>query len=124
MPKIEIYQDALFGYIGRTMPDPELESLLEAAKGEIDEPADADGVMKIELNDTNRPDLWSTAGLGRQLRVYLGGRRRATTSSRAPAMRRDAGDRRVVVDPALEHGSTGRTSRRSRSPASRSTTRR
>ncbi|MDR3144714.1 MAG: phenylalanine--tRNA ligase subunit beta [Treponema sp.] len=31
--------------------------------------------LKIELNDTNRPDLWATAGCARQLRLYRGGRR-------------------------------------------------
>ncbi|TVQ28015.1 MAG: phenylalanine--tRNA ligase subunit beta [Spirochaetaceae bacterium] len=103
MPKIEMYRDALFGYIGRTMPESELESLLEAAKGEIDESADADGVMKIELNDTNRPDLWSTAGLGRQLRVYLGGSMPRYDFFSRDADARDPGTRRVVVDPALEH---------------------
>jgi phenylalanyl-tRNA synthetase beta chain len=35
----------------------------------------AERVLKIELNDTNRPDLWATAGCARQLRVYHGGRR-------------------------------------------------
>ncbi|MFP4113939.1 MAG: phenylalanine--tRNA ligase subunit beta [Spirochaetota bacterium] len=107
MPKIELYQDALFSYMGTKLPENELEALLECAKGEIDEPADAEGVMKIELNDTNRPDLWSTAGLGRALRVYLGGEipRYDFFTWRAPgtaANRQDAGERRVIVDPDLQ----------------------
>ena len=107
MPKIELYQDALFAYMGRKMPDDELEILLEAAKGEIDEPADAQGVMKIELNDTNRPDLWSTAGLGRALRIYLGGEIPrygffARGAGDAPVAGTPAtGDLRVIVDPDL-----------------------
>ncbi len=121
MPKIELYQNALFSYIGRSLPHEELEVLLEAAKGEIDEPVDADGIMKIELNDTNRPDLWSTAGLGRALRIYLGGEiprydffsraaghpiagRVEGTGARPgtgdPGMR-DPAHRRVIVDPRL-----------------------
>ncbi|MCX8013620.1 MAG: phenylalanine--tRNA ligase subunit beta, partial [Rectinema sp.] len=31
-------------------------------------------VIKIELNDTNRPDLWTTAGLARQLFIYRTGK--------------------------------------------------
>jgi phenylalanyl-tRNA synthetase beta chain len=109
MPKIELYQDTLFSYMGTKMPEDELEVLLEAAKGEIDEPVDAEGVMKIELNDTNRPDLWSTAGLGRALRIYLGGEiprydffsRTAGAKGASPGMKH-AGERRVVVDAGLE----------------------
>lgn len=101
MPKIELYQDTLFSYMGTKMPDDELEALLEAAKGEIDEPVDAEGIMKIELNDTNRPDLWSTAGLGRQLRIYLGGDIPDYDFFSRAGRVHDAGERRVVVDPAL-----------------------
>jgi phenylalanyl-tRNA synthetase beta chain len=102
MPKIETYQDTLFGYMGTKMDDPELELLLESAKGEIDESADADGFMKIELNDTNRPDLWSTAGLGRQLRIYLGGEAPSYPFFSSATKTADAGDRRVTVDAGLE----------------------
>ena len=102
MPKIELYQETLYRYMGTSMADSELEALLEAAKGEIDERADADGVMKIELNDTNRPDLWSTAGLGRQLRIYLGAELPAYPFFSRPGRSVDAGERRVIVDPGLE----------------------
>jgi phenylalanyl-tRNA synthetase beta chain len=101
MPKIELYRDTLFSSMGTKMPDDELEVLLEAAKGEIDEPVDAEGIMKIELNDTNRPDLWSTAGLGRQLRIYLGGDIPEYDFFSHEGRVHDAGERRVVVDPAL-----------------------
>ena len=73
MPKIEVYKDNLFEYIGKSFSPGEFEILLTAAKAELDDWHDEEGILKIELNDTNRPDLWSTAGLGRQLRVYLGG---------------------------------------------------
>src|SRR4030042_857203 len=71
MPKIECSERTLFGLLGRKLERQELEELLPAAKAELDDWAG--GVLKIELNDTNRPDLWSGAGLARQLRVYLGG---------------------------------------------------
>jgi len=102
MPKIEVYADTLYSYIGTKLPDSDLELLLEAAKGEIDEPADKDGVMKIELNDTNRPDLWSTAGLGRQLRIYRGGAIPDYPFFSSPSGSQDAGEFRVVVDKELK----------------------
>ena len=102
MPKIELYQDALFSYMGTSMPEDELEALLESAKGEIDESVDADGVMKIELNDTNRPDLWSTAGLGRALKTYLGGSIPEYSFFSREGANHDARDRRVIVDPKLK----------------------
>ncbi|TVQ36652.1 MAG: phenylalanine--tRNA ligase subunit beta [Spirochaetaceae bacterium] len=101
MPKIELSQQAFFTYLGTELADSELEQLLTIAKAELDESADADGIVKIELNDTNRPDLWSTAGLARQLRVY----REATVPSYTffshPDHTADSAERRVVVDPGL-----------------------
>ena len=58
MPKIEVQRAALMRSIGAELSDTQLEALLSVAKAELDEPADAAGVIKIELNDTNRPDLW------------------------------------------------------------------
>lgn len=101
MPKIELSQEAFFSFLGTRMSDDDLERLLTVAKAELDEPADADGIVKIELNDTNRPDLWSTAGLARQLRTY----REATVPSYSffstPDQAADCGNRRVVVDSRL-----------------------
>lgn len=71
MPKIEVSGEALYKYMGQKITGQEFLDLIPAAKAELDE-EDGD-TLKIELNDTNRPDLWSTAGLGRQLRLYLGG---------------------------------------------------
>ncbi|MBP7263557.1 MAG: phenylalanine--tRNA ligase subunit beta [Spirochaetia bacterium] len=79
MPKIEVNEKLFFQLVGRSMAEAELELALTAAKAELDgfgtdgEGPAAERTIKIELNDTNRPDLWSTAGLARQLRVYSGG---------------------------------------------------
>lgn len=75
MPKIEVNEKAFFDLLGFSLDRHSLEDALIVAKAEIDEwgtePKDAgDRSIKIELNDTNRPDLWSTAGLARQLRIY------------------------------------------------------
>jgi phenylalanyl-tRNA synthetase beta chain len=63
-----------FKLLGRKMDAVSLEAILPNAKAELDawddtSAADGNRTIKIELNDTNRPDLWSTAGLARQLRV-------------------------------------------------------
>ncbi|MDA3950556.1 MAG: phenylalanine--tRNA ligase subunit beta [Spirochaeta sp.] len=103
MPKIEVYRDALIGAIGAgKLSDDQLESVFPAAKAELDEPADAEGVMKVELNDTNRPDLWSTAGLGRQLRLYHGGEAPHYRFFSDATVRREHGERRVVVDRSVQ----------------------
>jgi len=82
MPKIEVNEEVFFDLVcGGRAPwgtREEFEEALTCAKAELDSqwPVDADAeerVIKIELNDTNRPDLWGTAGCARQLRVYGGG---------------------------------------------------
>jgi len=107
MPKIDVNESLFFSLVGRAYGPAELEALLPCAKAELDEwelpagavpggPGSSDRVIKIELNDTNRPDLWSTAGLARQLRVREMGKRPSYPFfSRVGAMR--MAKRRVVV---------------------------
>jgi phenylalanyl-tRNA synthetase beta chain len=78
MPKIEVNESLFFSLLGRRLGAAALEAELVNAKAELDEwdpevGSDDERVIKIELNDTNRPDLWSTAGLARQLRLRAGG---------------------------------------------------
>ena len=68
MPKVEINKKDLNSLLFKKINDKKLESLLESAKAELDEILP--NAYKIELNDTNRPDLWSSAGLARQLNQY------------------------------------------------------
>jgi len=100
MPKIEVSERTLFGLLGRPLERKELEELLPAAKAELDDWA-GDGVLKIELNDTNRPDLWSGLGLARQLRVYLGGKAPDYPFLSTARSMRDSGGRTLVVDEGL-----------------------
>ncbi len=74
MPKIEVNESLFFKLLGKKMDAASLEAILPNAKAELDAWDDSstdidERTIKIELNDTNRPDLWSTAGLARQLRV-------------------------------------------------------
>ncbi len=79
MPKIDVNESLFFKLLGKRYGRDELEALLPVAKAELDEwdesstLPEAEKVLKIELNDTNRPDLWSATGLARQLRCYLTG---------------------------------------------------
>ncbi|MDR1867888.1 MAG: phenylalanine--tRNA ligase subunit beta [Treponema sp.] len=77
MPKIEVNEALFFHLVGQYFDNREdFEAALMCAKAELDEVSDSnlpiyERSLKIELNDTNRPDLWGTAGCARQLRVYL-----------------------------------------------------
>jgi phenylalanyl-tRNA synthetase beta chain len=102
MPKIEVSERTLFGLLGRRLERAELEELLPAAKAELDDWTQ-DGVLKIELNDTNRPDLWSGPGLARLLRVYLGGQAPEYPFISTAQSPRDAGGRMLRVDEGLRH---------------------
>jgi len=78
MPKIEVNEElfySLAGQLGGWKNRDEFEEILTCAKAELDEDSDkslpaVERTLKIELNDTNRPDLWGTAGCARQLRIY------------------------------------------------------
>ncbi|MDR2535424.1 MAG: phenylalanine--tRNA ligase subunit beta [Treponema sp.] len=78
MPKIEVNEEVFYTLANRRWDNrDDFEEALSCAKAELDEDSDktippAERVLKIELNDTNRPDLWSTAGCARQLRIYGG----------------------------------------------------
>ncbi len=101
MPKIEVYEDTLYKYMGKKVTGDDFIKLLSSAKAELD--GKEDDILKIELNDTNRPDLWSTAGLGRQLCVYLGGERPLYNFFSRKGDVKDCEGRIVEVDSALEN---------------------
>ncbi|HUI71235.1 MAG TPA: phenylalanine--tRNA ligase subunit beta [Spirochaetia bacterium] len=72
MPKIDVNEKLFFQILGERLGREELTELLTAAKAELDDWPEGEGVLRVELNDTNRPDLWSTMGLARQLAIYRG----------------------------------------------------
>lgn len=111
MPKIEVNEALFYDLVGRRWPDRDsFEEALTCAKAELDEDSDkglaeAERTLKIELNDTNRPDLWSTAGCARQLRVHSGITRPEypffSRPGTPPPIATQQAAYRVVVDPAL-----------------------
>ncbi|MFH8120309.1 MAG: phenylalanine--tRNA ligase subunit beta, partial [Candidatus Aenigmatarchaeota archaeon] len=66
MPTIEVSYLDLCGLIGRRIGLEELKDLVSFAKCEID--AVEGDILKIEAKDTNRPDLWSSEGIAREIR--------------------------------------------------------
>ena len=71
MPKIEVPEKLFFSLAGREYTDDEMNDIFPVAKAELD--GREEGSIKIELNDTNRPDLWSAAGVARALKTYESG---------------------------------------------------
>ena len=62
MPKIEVNKNRFFKLLGKQYNINELENLLTFAKAELDVSLlefEGAETLKIELNDTNRPDLWT-----------------------------------------------------------------
>jgi phenylalanyl-tRNA synthetase beta chain len=112
MPKIEVNEDVLYTLAGRRWDTREaFEQALSCAKAELDSDflsADSgeglppgERILKIELNDTNRPDLWGTAGCARQLRVYGGGAIPEYPFFSSPARQREAA-RTVRVESSVQ----------------------
>ena len=101
MPKIEVDYKSLCAYLGQTYSMDELEAIFPAGKAELDEKLNADGIIKVELNDTNRPDLWTTQGVARMFKLHAGQKVPAYDFMSRPGAEKDAGQRLVEVDAAL-----------------------
>ncbi len=108
MPKIEVNEKLFFNLVGKTYDYDTLEKKLTSGKAELDEkpntadPADK-RVIKIELNDTNRPDLWSTGGIARCLREYESGKHNDYSAFLSDKNHTVDNSKRVItVDPELK----------------------
>ena len=75
MPTITIYKDDFQSLLhqtpsaNRTVAIEELEAWLMLAKGELKGYNHETGELRIELQDSNRPDLWCCEGIARQVRI-------------------------------------------------------
>ncbi len=94
MPTITISKDDISRLLGKEISLEELDELILYAKGEIDG-VDGD-LIKVDQKDTNRPDLWSTEGIVRQLRGTLG------VESGMPNYEIIKSDINIYVDPLLK----------------------
>ncbi len=108
MPKIEVNEKLFFNLLGKKYDYDTLEKKLTCGKAELDEKPDMsqsedERVIKIELNDTNRPDLWSTGGVTRQLRLHEGAKRSDYSSFMSKSGNvKDCANRIIHVDPAMK----------------------
>ncbi|MCA9462317.1 MAG: phenylalanine--tRNA ligase subunit beta [Nitrospira sp.] len=73
MPTISIFHKDLSTLLGRPTTIPEIEQWMPLVKGEIKDVSQETGEIRVELQDTNRPDLWCVEGIARQLRSVHSG---------------------------------------------------
>src|ERR1043166_3926536 len=74
MPTISINLKDFAQLLGRPRVTPEqLATWLPLVKGEVKEQEGDGGEIRVELQDSNRPDLWSTEGIARQIQTKLSG---------------------------------------------------
>ena len=74
MPTIEIDYKDFENMLGMKLHEDlrKLNDVLAFVKGEVKLFDEKEGVMNIEIKDTNRPDIWNVEGLARTLRGFLG----------------------------------------------------
>jgi len=98
MPTISANRKDLAKLLGRHLTDKELEAWLPLVKSEIKEVDTATGEIRFELQDSNRPDLWSVEGIARQIRIKLNGRPDSYPYLQNAKSRRD----QILVEQGLE----------------------
>jgi phenylalanyl-tRNA synthetase beta chain len=77
MPTITVQRSDLENLVGEPLPTESLEPLLRLVKAELKSVDESSGEMRIEMSDGNRPDLWSTEGVARQIRLQRDGKPRS-----------------------------------------------
>ncbi len=70
MPVVEFSLKDMQRMLKKKITAKELEEVILFAKGEV-ESVEGD-TIKVDIKDTNRPDLWSLEGITRELRAHLG----------------------------------------------------
>ena len=82
----------------RPVPIERLEDWLMLVKGELKEHVAETGELRIELQDSNRPDLWCCEGIARQIRIKQDGKPKRYSFLTKKAKTTN----RLVVAPGLE----------------------
>ncbi len=73
MPTISIFQQDFTQLVGQPASMSDIEQWLPFVKGELKDVSPDTGEIRVELQDTNRPDLWCVEGIARQIRSVLTG---------------------------------------------------
>ena len=71
MPTISVFHNDLDQLLGRKTNVDQIEAWLQLVKGELKDHNSSNGELRIELQDSNRPDLWCVEGIARQIRIVL-----------------------------------------------------
>ena len=98
MPTITFKKKDFNQLMGRSLTLAQLDQVWPLVKGEIKEYDEDNDDLKLELNDTNRPDLWCVEGVARQIRISL-----ESKVNLYPFYERGPrAEATVLVDPAME----------------------
>jgi phenylalanyl-tRNA synthetase beta chain len=97
MPKIDVSLKDLEMLAKRPIAVDDLDQLLLQAKAEFEGVDQKTGMLKIDIKDTNRPDLWSVEGIARQLRGYLG------VEKGCPNYKINKGHVKLKIDKSVQH---------------------
>ena len=73
MPTISIFQKDFSQLVGQPASMSDIEQWMPLVKGEVKDISSETGEVRVELQDTNRPDLWCVEGIARQIRSVLTG---------------------------------------------------
>jgi phenylalanyl-tRNA synthetase beta chain len=103
MPTISIFRDDLESLLGgarakRPVSIEQLDDWLMLVKGELKDHNAETGELRIELQDSNRPDLWCCEGIARQIRIKQQGKRQAYPFF----TKKPKAIQRLIVAPGLE----------------------
>lgn len=71
MPTISIFQEDFSRLVGRSASLSDIEQWMPYVKGEVKDVSRDTGEVRVELQDTNRPDLWCVEGIARQIQSVL-----------------------------------------------------
>ncbi len=94
MPTITSSKKDLENLTGKSFTKEELEDVLLCVKGELDSIEEDE--LKIDIKETNRPDLWSTEGIAREIKSYIG------KEKGIPEYKVLKGKRKALIDKNLE----------------------
>lgn len=70
MPVIEFNKKDFENLLGFEVDEGQLETYFIPAKGELEDLTE--DLVKVEISDSNRPDLWGVEGIVRELKAHLG----------------------------------------------------
>jgi len=71
MPTISIFHNDFEALIGQSSTIDQIEAWLPLVKGELKDHTPATGEIRVELQDSNRPDTWCVEGIARQIRIKM-----------------------------------------------------